>query len=64
MLTTAGSNLIAGPLLPAKNVLPTHRADPIFVTPIQSLLITHIEPQIITNERPEIIEERNEPIHK
>lgn len=28
MLTTAGGNLIVGPLLPAKTVLPTPRADP------------------------------------
>ncbi len=42
MLITAGRNLMVEPLLPAKSVQPTQRVDPVFVTPILSLLVAHL----------------------
>ena len=64
MLNTAGGKLLIGSL-PCKGVYSvTEVADPVFVTPLQSILVARIGAQITPNEIPDIIDEGNIPIHK
>ena len=64
MLNTAGGKLLIGPLLYKGGQTADETADPVFVTPLQSILVARIGAQITPKELPDIIEEGNIPIHK
>ena len=63
LLTTAGGKIIIGPL-PNQCGQQITEVDPVFVTPLQSILVARIGTQLSPHELPDIIDEANIPIHK
>ena len=64
LLSTAGGKVMVGPLLNKVGPPSPEIADPVFVTPLQSIMVARIGAQITPHELPDIIKEGNVPIHK
>ena len=64
LLNTAGGKVMVGPLLNRDNPPKGEKPNPVYVTPLQSIMVARIGAQLTPNELPDIIDEGTVPIHR